>query len=90
MKKVLKIFDFILTIFYVIGELTEILLLPAIFIWAGVLNDLSWQYYAATIGGYFLVCIIIQIILHFVLKHFEKSFKSCLVKLFKKEDNVTQ
>ena len=26
MKKVLKIFDFILTIFYVIGELTELLL----------------------------------------------------------------
>ena len=85
MKFLLKIFYFFLTIIYVVVELAEALALPAIFVVAGILNELPWQYYAATVGGYFLVCIIIQIVLHFVFKRFEKKYESALVKLFKKK-----
>ncbi len=85
MKGLLKFFDFILTIIYVIWEAAEILIIPAIFIAVGFLNDLSWKYYAATVGGYFIICIIVQIILHFIFKRFEKKYESALMKLFKKK-----
>lgn len=85
MKVLKKIFEIILTVIYVVWELAEILLLPAIFVVAGLMYDLSWKYYIATIGGYFVICIIIQIICHFSFKRFEKKFESALVKLFKKK-----
>ena len=80
-----KIFNFILTSIDVVWELAEILLLPTIFVVAGLMYDLSWQYYLATVGGYFAICIIIQIICHFSFKRFEKKFDSALMKLYKKK-----
>ncbi len=88
MKGFMKFFDFILTIIYVVENLLEILIIPIIFIAVGLLNDLSWQYYIATVGGYFIICIFIQIILHFVFKRFEKKYESFLMKLFKKKSNT--
>lgn len=85
MKVLKKIFEIILTVIYVVWELAEILLLPAIFVAAGLMYDLPWQYYLATVGGYFVICIIIQIICHFSFKRFEKKFESALMKLFKKK-----
>ncbi len=88
MKIFLKIFEFILTIIYVIDNLLEILLIPAIIVAVGLVNELPWQYYIAAIGGYFLICIVIQIVLHFVFKRFEKKYESALLKLFKKKANT--
>lgn len=88
MKGLLKFFEIILTIIYVVWELAEILLLPAIFVVAGLMYDLPWQYYLATVGGYFVICIIIQIICHFSFKRFEKKFDSALMKLFKKKSDT--
>lgn len=87
MKGLLKFFDFILTIIYVIGNLVEILVVPAFFVVVGLVNDLPWQYYMATVGGFFILCILVQIILHFVFKRFEKKYESVLMKLFKKKTN---
>ncbi|MBE6821030.1 MAG: hypothetical protein E7516_08255 [Ruminococcaceae bacterium] len=88
MKGLLKFFEIILTIIYVIWELAEILLLPAIFVAAGLMYDLPWQYYLATVGGYFIICIIVQIILHFIFKRFDKKYESGLLRLFKKKTNT--
>lgn len=84
MKRLLKFLDIVFTIVYVIGNLVEILAAPALFLIVGLLNDFPWQYYAATIGGYFIIVIVIQTICHFIFKHFEKRYESALVKLFKK------
>ena len=84
MKGFLKFLDVIFTIVYVIWNLVEILAIPALFLIVGLLNDFPWQYYAATIGGYFIIAIVIQTICHFIFKRFEKRYESTLVNLFKK------
>ena len=84
MKGFLKFLDIFFTIVYVIWNLVEILAIPALFLIVGLLNAFPWQYYAATIGGYFIIAIVIQVICHFIFKHFEKRYESALVKLFHK------
>ena len=84
MKGFLKFLDAILTIVYVIWNIVEILAIPALFLIVGLLNDFPWQYYAASIGGYFIIAIVIQTICHFIFKRFEKRYESALVNLFKK------
>lgn len=90
MKVLLKFFNIILTIFYVIENLVEIFIIPAVFIAVGLVNGLSWKYYLATVGGFFLMCIIVQIILHFVFKRYEKKYESFLLKLFRKKADNNQ
>ncbi len=84
MKGFLKFLEVVFTIINVNWNLVEILAIPALFLIVGLLNDFPWQYYAATIGGYFIIAIIIQIICHFIFKRFEKRYESALVKLFNK------
>lgn len=84
MKAFLKFLEIIFTIVYILWNLVEILALPALFLVVGLLNAFPWQYYAATIGGYFIIAIVLQTIFHFIFKCFEKRYESALVKLFKK------
>ena len=84
MKVFLKLLDVIFTIVYVVWNLIEILAIPALFLIIGLLNSFPWQYYAATIGGYFIIAIVIQIICHFIFKHFEKKYESALMRLFER------
>ena len=84
MKVFLKFLEVIFTIVYVVWNLIEILAIPALFLIIGLLNSFPWQYYAATIGGYFIIAIVIQIICHFIFKHFEKKYESALMRLFEK------
>ena len=84
MKVFLKLLDVIFTIVCVVWNLIEILAIPALFLIIGLLNSFPWQYYAATIGGYFIIAIVIQIICHFIFKHFEKKYESALMRLFEK------
>ena len=92
MRGFLKILEIILTIVYVIWNLVEILAIPTLFLIVGLLNDLPWQYYATTIGGFFIIAIIVQTICHFIFKRFEKRYESSLVKLFRKffDENGSQ
>ena len=84
MKGFLKFLDVVFTIVNVIWNLAEILAVPALFLIVGLLNDFPWQFYAATIGGYFIIAIVIQIICHFIFKHFEKKYESALMRLFER------
>ena len=84
MKVFLKFLEVVFTIVYVVWNLIEILTIPALFLIIGLLNSFPWQYYAATIGGYFIIAIVIQIICHFIFKHFEKKYESALMRLFEK------
>ena len=84
MKGFFKFLEVVFTIIEVVWNLAEILAIPALFLIVGLLNDFPWQYYAATIGGYFVIAIVIQIICHFVFKRLEKRYESALLKLFNK------
>lgn len=84
MKGFLKLLEVIIVIISVFWALIEILAIPALFAIIGVLNDFSRQYYVITIGGYFIVAIVIQLLCHFVFKRFEKRYESSLTRLFTK------
>lgn len=66
----------------VLWEIAEVLAIPALFVVIGILNDMSWKFYVITIGGYFLLIILIQIICHFVFKALEKEYESFFDRLF--------
>ena len=84
MKGFLKFLDIILTIVNVVWNLVEILTIPALFLIVGVLNSYPWQYYAVTIGGFFIIAITIQTVGHFWFKRVEKKYESALLRLFEK------
>ena len=84
MKRLLNFIGNILYVGMVIWDIIEFLAIPALFLVIGLLNSFPWQYYAATIGGYFIIAIVIQIICHFIFKHFEKKYESALMRLFEK------
>lgn len=74
MKSFFKFLDVIFTIIIVVWYAVEILAIPALFVVIGVLNNYPWQYYAITIGGFFLLFAIIDIVCHFLFKAFEKKY----------------
>ena len=84
MRSIVKLLEAVLTVIIVLWELAEALAIPALLVLIGLLNSFPWQYYAATIGGYFIIAIVIQIICHFIFKHFEKKYESALMRLFEK------
>ena len=84
MKKLLNFLDIIATIIMVVWNLVEILAIPAFFALVGWLNNYPWQYYAATIGGFFVIAGVIQLICHFVFKRLEKKYESALIRFFSK------
>ena len=74
MKKLLGFIANILYVGMVIWDIIEFLAIPALFLVIGLLNSFPWQYYAISIGGYFALFIILEIILHFVFKALEKKY----------------
>ena len=88
MKKLLGFIANILYVGMVIWDIIEFLAIPALFLVIGLLNSFPWEYYAISIGGYFALFIILEIILHFVFKALDKKYtpliKSKLEKYFDK------
>jgi len=82
-----KILDFIVNILYVgtvIWDIIEILAIPALFLIIGLINSLPWQYYAISIGGYFALFIILEIIIHFVFKALAKKYTPLIERKLEK------
>lgn len=84
MKKLLNVIGVILTVVIIIWDTVEFLALPALFVIIGLLNAFPWQYYAITVGGYFAIFAIAEIILHFVFKSMEKKYISFFERKLKK------
>ena len=74
MKKFLNVIGSILYVGMILWEVIEFLAIPALFVVIGLLNSFPWQYYAISIGGYFALFIIIDVVLHFVFKALEKKY----------------
>jgi hypothetical protein len=75
MKKVLL---FLLALFCGLMELLEVLALPILFLILGLWQDMPWQYYAITIGGYFGLLLVLEGLLHLVFKLLGRKYTSRL------------
>ena len=84
MKKFLNFVANILYVGMVIWDIIEFLAIPALFLVIGLLNSFPWQYYAISIGGYFALFIILEIILHFVFKALDKKYTPLIERKLEK------
>ena len=84
MKKIIGFISNILYVGMVIWDIIEFLALPAVFLVIGLLNSFPWQYYAISIGGYFALFIILEIILHFVFKALDKKYTPLIERKLEK------
>ncbi|MBQ8474242.1 MAG: hypothetical protein IJ499_01100 [Clostridia bacterium] len=87
MKSFLNFLGIILTAFMVICDIVEFLAVPAVFVVIGVLNSYSWQYYAIAVGGYFVLLVVVQIIMHFVFKSLDKKYTPFITRKIEKYCN---
>lgn len=71
----------------IIWDIIEFLAIPALFLVIGLLNSFSWQYYAISIGGYFALFVILEIILHFIFKALDKQYTPLIERKLKKYFN---
>ena len=84
MKKLLGFIANILYVGMVIWDIIGFLAIPALFLVIGLLNSFPWQYYAISIGGYFALFIILEIILHFVFKALDKKYTPLIERKLEK------
>ena len=87
MKKLLVLLGNILYIGMILWDIIEFLALPALFLIIGLINSFPWQYYAITIGGYFALFIILEIVLHFIFKALDKKYTPLIERKLKKYFN---
>ena len=84
MKKLLGFIANILYLGMVIWDIIEFLAIPALLLVIGLLNSFPWQYYSISIGGYFALFIILEIILHFVFKALDKKYTPLIERKLEK------
>ena len=84
MKKLLNFIGNILYVCMIIWDIIEFLAIPALLLVIGLLNSFPWQYYAISIGGYFALFIILEIILHFVFKALDKKYTPLIERKLEK------
>ena len=87
MKKLLVLLGNILYIGMILWDIIEFLALPILFIVLGLINSFSWQYYAISIGGYFALFIILEIVLHFIFKALDKKYTPLIERKIEKYFN---
>ena len=87
MKKLLVLLGNILYIGMILWDIIEFLALPALFLIIGLINSFPWQYYAITIGGYFALFIILEIVLHFIFKALDKKYTPLIERKLEKHFN---
>lgn len=90
MKGLLKFIGIILTVIMVIWDLAGILILPALFVIIGLLNAFPWQYYAITVGGYFGILAIGELLIRLIFKALDKKFTSFLERKLEKYFNKNE
>lgn len=84
MKKLLNLVGTVLNIGLIIWDVTEFLALPILFVIIGLVNSYSWEFYAISIGGYFALFIILEIILRLVFKALDKKYTPIMKRKLEK------
>lgn len=80
----MKRFLTVLGVIGAMGELLEFLALPAIFAVIGAWQRLPWQYYAITIGGYFGLWLVGELLLRWIFHILGKQYSSRIARKFGK------
>ncbi len=88
MSKILNIIGNILYVGTIIWDVIGFLALPVLFLIIGLINSYPWLYYVISIGGYFALDIVLEILLHFVFKKFEKKYIPYVERKLKKYFNM--
>lgn len=84
MKIIAKALLVFLGIVGAIAELMEFLLIPITFLIIGLLQQFPWQYYAITIGGYFALILVLELILKLIFHALGKKYSSRFAKKVEK------
>ena len=87
MSKLLNFIGNILYIGTIIYDLIGFLALPALFLIIGLVNSYPWQYYAITVGGYFALSFVLDIILYFIFKALDKKYTPLVERKLEKYFN---
>ena len=74
----------ILYVFMIVWEILGYLILPVLFVLIGLWNKFSWQYYAVTVGGYFAILLLIDIVIRILFKLFDKKYSSAFERKLEK------
>ena len=89
-KKLLHAIAAVLYALMVIWEVLEFLLLPALFVLLGLWKSLPWQYYAITVGGYFGIFLVMELVLTLIFRLLDKKYVPLIVRKLKKHFGETE
>ena len=84
MRRSLKLLGIILTVLMVLYDIAELLAVPVLLVVIGLLNSFSWQYYVISIGLYFLLLLVGELIAHLIFKAIDKKYTPILERKIKK------
>lgn len=87
MKQPLDVVGYILYIGMLLWDVIEFLALPMLFLIIGLINSFPWQYYAITIGGYFVFFILLEVVFHFIYKTLDKKYTPLIKRKLEKYYN---
>ena len=79
-----KFTTFLMTYLFIMWNLIELLLAPLIFATVGCIYHVSWQYYMLTIGGYFGVMVVWELLARYVCEDSAKKYHCPFVRKLKK------
>ena len=74
MKGFLNVLGATASVIALLVDIVQLLALPVLFVVIGYLNSYSWQYYLMSVGGYFVLCILIYLVVRMVCRVFDKKF----------------
>ena len=84
MKGLLNFIGAVLTVFMVIWDILEILVIPILFTIIGILNSFPKEYYLISIGGYFALFIVAEIAARLIFKALDKRYTPILERKLRK------
>ena len=84
MKKSSGFLDFLLSYLVIMGNQIYLLIEPLIFATVGLIYRVPWQYYLISIGGFYLLMLIWEVVCRIIFKDSEKKYHCPLVLKFKR------
>ena len=75
-----KIAEFFMSYLFIMWNLIELLLAPLIFTTVGMIYQVTWPYYLVSIGGYYAVMAVWEIVARYLSKNSDKEYHCPLVR----------
>lgn len=75
-EKLLKTAAILLKIAEIAEHIIGFLLIPALLVFYGVINQCTWRYYVISIGIYLLLFALLEMALYFWMKRLDKKYTS--------------